>query len=80
MLLTKCCLLEEHVERDDRRVVVPWGASFTHLRDGLAQAVAMAVPADRGPATPPHAGEPEERAGAQIEQPGEQQGGRRGEQ
>jgi hypothetical protein len=47
VLLTKCCLLEEHVERDGRRVVVPWGASFTHVRDGLAQAVAMAVPADR---------------------------------
>ncbi len=28
VLLTKCCLLEEHVEVEGRTVVVPWGASF----------------------------------------------------
>ena len=37
VLMTKCCLLEEHVERDEHGVVVPWGASFAHLRDGLAR-------------------------------------------
>ena len=35
VLLTKCCLLEEHVEVDGRTVVVPWGASFGHLREAL---------------------------------------------
>jgi hypothetical protein len=35
VLLTKCCLLEEHVEVDGQTVVVPWGASFGHLREAL---------------------------------------------
>ena len=52
VLLTKCCLLEEHVECDERRVVVPWGASFSHLRDGLARAVAMTQPTE--PTEPTH--------------------------
>ena len=39
VLLTKCCLLEEHVEVDGRTVVVPWGASFGHLREALDLAV-----------------------------------------
>jgi len=47
VLVTKCCLLEEHLDSDDRRVVVPWGASFAHLRDGLARAVAMTEATDR---------------------------------
>lgn len=38
VLLTKCCLLEEHVEVDGRTVVVPWGASFGHLREALGLA------------------------------------------
>ena len=42
VLLTKCCLLEEHVETDGQVVVVPWGASFGHLREALATAVALA--------------------------------------
>ena len=42
VLLTKCCLLEEHVEVDGRTVVVPWGASFGHLREALARAAALA--------------------------------------
>ncbi len=39
VLLTKCCLLEEHVEVDGQTVVVPWGASFGHLRKALELAV-----------------------------------------
>jgi hypothetical protein len=39
VVLTKCCLLEDHVEVDGRTVVVPWGASFGHLREALDLAV-----------------------------------------
>jgi hypothetical protein len=42
VLLTKCCLLENHVEVDGRVVVTPWGASFGHLREALAAAVQLA--------------------------------------
>jgi hypothetical protein len=42
VLLIKCCLLEEHIESEDRTVVVPWGASFGHLREGLEAAVQLA--------------------------------------
>jgi hypothetical protein len=42
VLLTKCCLLENHVEVDGRVVVTPWGASFGHLREALAAAVELA--------------------------------------
>ena len=42
VLLTKCCLLETHVETDGRTVVVPWGASFAELREGLDTAVRLA--------------------------------------
>ena len=41
VLLTKCCLLEEHVEVDGQVVVVPWGASFAHLREALDTAVRL---------------------------------------
>jgi hypothetical protein len=34
-LLTKCCLLEEHVERDGLRVTVPWGSSLELVHQGL---------------------------------------------
>jgi hypothetical protein len=44
VLLTKCCLLEEHVETDGQVVVVPWGASFGHLREALDSAVQLAQP------------------------------------
>jgi len=44
-VLTKCCLLEEHVERDGVRVTVPWGASLGLVREGLARIGAMAEPA-----------------------------------
>jgi hypothetical protein len=43
VLLTKCCLLEEHVEAEGRMVVVPWGASFSHLREALAQVAGIAA-------------------------------------
>lgn len=41
--LTKCCLLEEHVEVDDSTVVVPWGASLKQVADGLARAAELAA-------------------------------------
>jgi hypothetical protein len=44
-VLTKCCLLEEHVERDGPRVTVPWGASLQLVREGLARIAATAEPA-----------------------------------
>ncbi len=52
-LLTKCCLLEEHIETERHTVVVPWGASFSHLREALEAAVGLAGPAavDRGSPT-----------------------------
>ena len=42
--LTKCCLLEDHIETRGDTVVVPWGASFTLVREGLAAAAALAAP------------------------------------
>ena len=44
VLLTKCCLLEEHVESEGQLVVVPWGASFANLREALEKAVQLAAP------------------------------------
>jgi hypothetical protein len=46
-VLTKCCLLEEHLEVDaDRRgVTVPWGATLELVRAGLARVAALAEPA-----------------------------------
>lgn len=41
-LMLKCCLLEEHVESSDRTVVVPWGATYRHLREGIEAAVTLA--------------------------------------
>lgn len=46
VVLTKCCLLEHHVETEGRLVVVPWGASFGHLREALGTAVELGVRAD----------------------------------
>ncbi len=34
-LLTKCCLLEEHIEIADDVAVVPWGASLAQVREAL---------------------------------------------
>jgi len=43
--LTKCCLLEDRIEQDDRTVVVPWGASLAEVREGLGLLLAVAEPA-----------------------------------
>lgn len=40
--LTKCCLLEEHVETRGDTVVVPWGASFDLVAEGLQAAADLA--------------------------------------
>ncbi|MCW2788675.1 MAG: hypothetical protein JWQ91_2546 [Aeromicrobium sp.] len=40
--LTKCCLLEEHIETRGDTVVVPWGASFSLVSQGLATASELA--------------------------------------
>ncbi|MGZ4611057.1 MAG: DUF7714 family protein [Actinomycetes bacterium] len=42
VVLIKCCLLEEHIESEGQTVVVPWGASFRHLREGLEATVSLA--------------------------------------
>jgi hypothetical protein len=44
--LTKCCLLEEHVEVDGSTVIVPWGASLAQVSEGLTQAAILATGAD----------------------------------
>jgi hypothetical protein len=44
-VLTKCCLLEEHLERERTTVTVPWGASLDLVREGLDRVAAMAEPA-----------------------------------
>lgn len=36
--LTKCCLIEEHIETHDDTVIVPWGASFSLVRQGMENA------------------------------------------
>jgi len=38
-ILTKCCLLESHIENDGGRVVVPWGASLTQISEALTALV-----------------------------------------
>ena len=40
--LTKCCLLEEHIETQGDTVVVPWGSSFTLVAQGLSLASDLA--------------------------------------
>lgn len=40
--VTKCCLLEEHIETRGDTVVVPWGSSFGLVGEGLARAAALA--------------------------------------
>jgi hypothetical protein len=35
-VLTKCCLLETHIEIEDGTVVVPWGASLTQIAEALS--------------------------------------------
>jgi hypothetical protein len=43
--LTKCCLLEEHLEVTPGRVTVPWGASLELVRDGLREVARIGEPA-----------------------------------
>ena len=43
--LTKCCLLEDRVEREGPLVVVPWGASLAEVREGLGLVLGTAEPA-----------------------------------
>jgi hypothetical protein len=38
-ILTKCCLLESHIETDGGRVVVPWGASLAQISEALTALV-----------------------------------------
>ena len=35
-ILAKCCLLETHIETDDKQVVVPWGASLAQIAEALS--------------------------------------------
>jgi hypothetical protein len=42
-VLTKCCLLEDRVSADGDCVVVPWGATFAQVKEGLE----LALRADR---------------------------------
>jgi len=42
--LTKCCLLEEEIEREGDTVVVPWGSSLAQVRAGLGQLCSIAEP------------------------------------
>ena len=44
MVLTKCCLQEEHVESGPGWVSVPWGASLDHVREALALLAAQEDP------------------------------------
>jgi hypothetical protein len=50
--LTKCCLLEEHIETRGDTVVVPWGASFDLVREGVRTAAALAAARRAGQAAP----------------------------
>jgi hypothetical protein len=43
--LTKCCMLEFGIEREGNVVVVPWGASFDEIREGLRTLLRVAEPA-----------------------------------
>jgi hypothetical protein len=42
-VLTKCCLLEDRVSAEGDCVVVPWGATFAQVKQGLE----LALRADR---------------------------------
>jgi hypothetical protein len=44
--LTKCCLLEDHIEEGGDTVVVPWGASLQQVRRGLEAAARRAGASD----------------------------------
>lgn len=44
-VLTKCCLLENHNEREGAKLVVPWGASLALVGDALRELATAADPA-----------------------------------
>jgi hypothetical protein len=44
-VLTKCCQLEERIERDGLVVRVPWGATLAEVRAGIETAIAAVEPA-----------------------------------
>lgn len=46
--LIKCCLLESHVETRGTTVVVPWGASFAQIREGLDAATQVPATTTHG--------------------------------
>ena len=37
--MTKCCLIEQHIEICDDRVTVPWGASLAQISEALTALV-----------------------------------------
>jgi hypothetical protein len=39
--LVRCCLIEQGIERDGMRVVVPWGASLDEVRRGVVTALEL---------------------------------------
>ena len=46
-VVTKCCLLEDRVDAEGNRVVVPWGATFAQVKEGLQLALRAYDPARR---------------------------------
>ena len=44
-VLTKCCLLEDRVSAESDCVVVPWGATFAQVKEGLQLALRAYAPA-----------------------------------
>ena len=46
-VLTKCCLLEDRVSAESDCVVVPWGATFAQVKEGLQLALRAYDPARR---------------------------------
>jgi len=46
-VVTKCCLLEDRVSADGDCVVVPWGATFAQVKEGLQLALRADHPARR---------------------------------
>jgi hypothetical protein len=46
-VVTKCCLLEDRVSAEGNCVVVPWGATFAQVKEGLELALRAYGPARR---------------------------------
>jgi hypothetical protein len=47
LVVTKCCLLEDRVSAEGNCVVVPWGATFAQVKEGLELALRAYGPAQR---------------------------------